>query len=126
MSIFKCHCGNTWDSGNPRNLFDICKKCQRFIYLDGTDITEFEKTHNKEYWELIDLAKAARDKGETFDAAGFIEKVLNTPPPPPPPPVTCPKCGSTQIQLVNRKWGLFTGILTNAVDRVCVNCKHKF
>ena len=76
--------------------------------------------------ELVDLAKIARDKGETFDAAGFIEKVLNAPPPPPPPPVTCPKCGSTQIQLVNRKWGLFTGILTNAVDRVCINCKHKF
>lgn len=40
--------------------------------------------------------------------------------------VKCPKCGSTQIQAVPRKWSLMTGILTNKVDRVCLNCKHKF
>ena len=40
--------------------------------------------------------------------------------------VTCPKCGSTQIQLVPRKWNLITGIFTNQVDRMCLNCKHKF
>lgn len=40
--------------------------------------------------------------------------------------VKCPKCGSTQIQMVPRKWSPLTGILTNKVDRVCVKCKHKF
>ena len=40
--------------------------------------------------------------------------------------VKCPKCGSTQIQIVPRKWTLSTGFLTNKVDRVCMNCKHKF
>ena len=40
--------------------------------------------------------------------------------------VKCPKCKSTQIQAVPRKWSLMTGILTNKVDRVCLNCKHKF
>lgn len=40
--------------------------------------------------------------------------------------VHCPKCGSTQIQMVQRKWSLLTGFMTNKVDRVCVNCKHKF
>jgi len=38
----------------------------------------------------------------------------------------CPICGSTQIQAVPRKWSLATGFLTNKVDRVCLNCKHKF
>ena len=38
----------------------------------------------------------------------------------------CPKCGSTQIQMVPRKWSLMTGFFTNKVDRVCMNCKHKF
>ena len=38
----------------------------------------------------------------------------------------CPKCGSTNIQIVPRKWSIFTGILTNATDRVCVSCKHKW
>lgn len=40
--------------------------------------------------------------------------------------VKCPKCGSTQIQMVPRKWSLGMGLLTNKVDRVCVNCKKKF
>ena len=38
----------------------------------------------------------------------------------------CPKCGSTNIQIVPRKWSLLTGIFTNATDRVCVNCKYKW
>lgn len=38
----------------------------------------------------------------------------------------CPKCGSTAIQMVPRKFSLLTGFATNKVDRVCVNCKHKW
>ena len=40
--------------------------------------------------------------------------------------VLCPKCNSTNIQIVPRKWSLFTGIFTNKTDRVCVNCKYKW
>jgi rRNA maturation protein Nop10 len=40
--------------------------------------------------------------------------------------IKCPKCGSTQIQAVPRRWSLATGFLTNKVDRVCLNCKNKF
>lgn len=38
----------------------------------------------------------------------------------------CPKCNSTNIQAVTRKWSLLTGFMTNKVDRICINCKHKF
>lgn len=38
----------------------------------------------------------------------------------------CPKCGSTNIQVVPRKWSLLTGVFTNKIDRVCANCKSKF
>lgn len=38
----------------------------------------------------------------------------------------CPKCNSTNIQMVARKWSLLTGFMTNKIDRVCVNCKYKF
>ena len=38
----------------------------------------------------------------------------------------CPVCGSCNIQIVPRKWSLLTGIFTNATDRVCVNCNHKW
>lgn len=40
--------------------------------------------------------------------------------------VHCPSCGSTQIQMVPRKWSLLTGFATNKVDRICVSCKRKF
>ena len=38
----------------------------------------------------------------------------------------CPKCNSTNIQIVPRKWSLLTGIFTNKTDRVCVNCNYKW
>lgn len=38
----------------------------------------------------------------------------------------CPRCHSSNIQLVPRKWSIWTGFRTNKVDRVCVNCKHRF
>lgn len=38
----------------------------------------------------------------------------------------CPRCGSSNLQIVPRKWSFLTGFLTNKVDRVCVNCKHRF
>ncbi|OQA71720.1 MAG: hypothetical protein BWY35_02007 [Firmicutes bacterium ADurb.Bin248] len=40
--------------------------------------------------------------------------------------IRCPYCGSTQIQMVARKWSPLTGFFTNKVDRVCVKCKKKF
>lgn len=40
--------------------------------------------------------------------------------------IYCPKCNSSNIQIVPRKWSFFTGLLTNKVDRVCLKCKHKF
>lgn len=40
--------------------------------------------------------------------------------------VRYPKCGSTNLQLVNRKWSPLTGFMANKVDRVCVNCKNRF
>lgn len=40
--------------------------------------------------------------------------------------VHCPRCGCTQIQMVNRKWDVVHGCLTRKIDRVCLNCKHRF
>lgn len=38
----------------------------------------------------------------------------------------CPKCGSTNFDMVKRNWSATTGFMTNKVDRVCRNCKHRF
>lgn len=43
-----------------------------------------------------------------------------------PNEVHCPKCGSTQITAVQRKWTFMAGFATNKVDRFCMNCKHKW
>ncbi len=37
----------------------------------------------------------------------------------------CPHCGSTNIQLLRKKWSVLTGFLTNKVERYCVNCGKK-
>ena len=38
----------------------------------------------------------------------------------------CPRCGSHDIQLIQRKWSIWTGFRTNAVDKICVNCKYRW
>ena len=40
--------------------------------------------------------------------------------------VRCPRCRSTQIQMVPRKFSLLTGFATNRIDRVCVRCQKRF
>lgn len=37
----------------------------------------------------------------------------------------CSYCGSTNIQVVRRKWSLMTGFMTNKTDRICANCGRK-
>lgn len=43
-----------------------------------------------------------------------------------PQKVHCPRCRSTEIQLVPRKYSLLTGFATNKYDRVCIRCQKKF
>ncbi len=40
--------------------------------------------------------------------------------------INCPKCNSSQIQLVNRRWSFLGGFFTNKIDRVCMRCKYRF
>lgn len=42
------------------------------------------------------------------------------------PKVQCPYCFSTEVQLLPKKFSLFTGIMTNGFNRVCVRCQRKF
>lgn len=38
----------------------------------------------------------------------------------------CPRCHSSNLQLVPRKFSIWTGFRTNKVDRMCVNCGYRF
>lgn len=86
---------------------------------------------NKVYANRFEICTCGRtletiDRLDKEDLGKSIKTSQPTTPQPTPPQVACPKCGSTQIQIVPRKWSLMTGIFTNKVDRVCVNCKCKF
>lgn len=64
---------------------------------------------------------------EIAEQVSYIVKTVNTPSKVETNnQVRCPKCGSTQIQIVPRKYTIWAGFATNKVDRVCLNCKHKF
>lgn len=90
------------------------KCCSELMRIDDKDVPEYDKTRIK---NIEEKTKKLKTKLSTYNKQQV---------PIPTQQVTCPKCGSTQIQLVPRKWSLITGIFTNQVDRMCLNCKHKF
>lgn len=45
----------------------------------------------------------------------------------PSPQLSCPICGSKQIEIVKRGPSLFRGFIgANQLERVCLRCRHKF
>lgn len=97
-------CGDTWvDTGVP--------------YYEYSIIFDANNGDNEQIFEYVKLKKQNPVKYELMLSA-FREKVKNL--------VKCPTCGSTQIQLLNKKWGILTGFFTQKVMRICVACKTKF
>ena len=37
----------------------------------------------------------------------------------------CPKCGSSSLTPVRKKWSLTTGFLTNKIEMVCSQCGYR-
>ena len=63
------------------------------------------------------------------DAEGQLKEILPNSPlvnDNSPDIVRCPRCKSTQIQMVPRKFSLLTGFATNKFDRMCVRCQKRF
>lgn len=88
-----------------------------------------EKAYNKrqKYISRMDMSFIRpEDYPNQLNNTNAQSQNYNTPVTNPQGQIACAKCGSTQIQLVQRKWRLLTGFLTNKVDRICVNCKHRF
>ena len=73
----------------------------------------FEKKISDAEWaEVFAEGKERKAKQQAEDKANGV--------------VRCPKCGSTAVTAVQRKWSPVTGFMTNKVDRVCMHCKHKW
>lgn len=80
------------------------------LYDDFTPLYTFEAT---------DMKDAERQLKEVLPNSPLVND--NS-----PDIVRCPRCRSTQIQMVPRKFSLLTGFATNRIDRVCVRCQKRF
>lgn len=98
-------------------LNDLCKENKVKVVFNGC--LKYKIASPIEYIELSELG--TRKYSDKNILQENNKKVV-----PNQEVIKCPKCGSTQIQMVQRKWSLLTGFLTNKVDRVCMNCKCKF
>ena len=90
------------------------KHTKPIILLDDifSELDEIKKNNIIEYQTKISQFRSQAKADGCYDK--------------PKPKVCCPKCGSTQIQIVPRKFSFLTGFATNKTDRVCVNCKYKW
>lgn len=122
-----------------RNSENVCLVCGGSLIVDVDSPMEIPKEKTKWYYykegggTLTDtvydrLLLYTFDATDVEDAKRQLKEVL------PNSPlvnnnstdiVRCPRCRSTQIQMVPRKFSLLTGFATNRIDRVCVKC-HKY
>ena len=122
-----------------RNSENICLVCGESLLMESSAETPKETTKWYYYKEgggtLITTLSSQYTPLYTFDAVDMqdaerqLKEVLPNSPlvnDSSPEKVFCPRCRSTDIQLVPRKFSLLTGFATNKFDRMCVRCKKKF
>ena len=137
------HCKSTFDEDvlKDREHPDVCPVCGKSLTGDGDASSLPPKEKKKWYYyeeaggtlddtlyddekplytfEAVDVEDAKRQLKEVFPNCPLLRKTS-------PPKVFCPRCGSTEIQLVPRKYGLLTGFATSKCDRMCLRCMKKF
>ena len=106
----KTHLSEADISFNEWNMMDTGQKMRWYNHLLECKIKQGE-----EYEE------AAQSHRQQEHARKIIERHSGSSSSP-----KCPSCGSSNFQMVNRKWSLLAGFFTQKVDRVCVNCKTRF
>ncbi len=70
-------------------------------------------------FQATDIEDAKRQLKEVCPNSPFFKTT-------PSKQIRCPRCFSTDFQLVPKKFSLLTGFATNRVDRVCVKCMKRF
>lgn len=120
---------------------NVCPVCGESLLEDGGVSLESPKETTKWYYYkeggggLDDMLYDDFTPLYTFDAVDVedakrqLKEVLPNSPlinDKSPDTVRCPRCNSTQIQMVPRKFSLLTGFATNRIDRVCVRCQKRF
>ena len=124
-----------------RNSENVCLVCGGSLIVDVDSSMEIPKEKTKWYYYkeggggLDDMLYDDFTPLYTFDATDVedakrqLKEVLPNSPlvnNNSPDIVRCPRCRSTQIQMVPRKFSLLTGFATNRIDCVCVKCQKRF
>ncbi|NBH85978.1 hypothetical protein D7X88_17935 [bacterium C-53] len=124
-----------------KNSENVCLVCGKPLDDSGDDAGEIKKETTKWYYYkegggiLDDILYDCFTPLYTFDAVDMqdaerqLKEVLPSSPlvnDSSPSKVQCPRCRSTEVQLVPRKYSILTGFATNKYDRMCVRCKKKF
>lgn len=137
------HCKSTMNEDilKQKNSENICLVCGKSLLWDDYGFVESEKEKHTYYYynlggggltttlyndetplytfEAVDMEDAERQLKEVLPNSPLLND--NT-----PEKVRCPRCKSTEIQLVPRKFSLLTGFATNKFDRMCLRCQKKF
>ena len=110
------HCKSALNEGilKQRNSENVCLVCGGSLLGD----TVYERSPQYTF-DAVDVEDAKRQLKEVLPNSPLVND--NS-----PDIVRCPRCRSTQIQMVPRKFSLLTGFATNRVDRVCVRCQKRF
>lgn len=92
-----------------------------FYYYDSGTLTGTLYSHRKPIYtfQATDIDDAERQLKGVCPNSPLFETT-------PSKQIRCPRCMSTQFQLVPRKFSLLTGFATNKFDRMCVMCKKRF
>lgn len=124
-----------------RNSENICLVCGGSLLVEQDSSTEIQKETTKWYYykegggTLMTTLSSQYSPLYTFDAVDIkdaerqLKEILPNSPlinDNSPDIVRCPRCRSTQVQMVPRKFSLLTGFATNRLDRVCVRCQKRF
>lgn len=99
------------------------KEMQTFYYYDDGSATLTKTFYNHTTpiytFQAVDMKDAERQLKEVLPNSPLFSAN-------PSSQIRCPRCYSTEIQLVPRKVSLLTGFATNKFDRMCVRCQKKF
>lgn len=91
-----------------------------YYYKEGTlDDMLFNGRKPIYTFQATDMEDAERQLKEVCPNSPLLKST-------PSKQIRCPRCFSTQFQLVPRKFSLLTGFATNRFDRMCVMCKKRF
>ena len=105
-----------------KNSGEATEKKTFYYYDDGSaTLTKTLYSHCKPLYtfQAIDMEDAERQLKEVCPNSPLLKTT-------PSKQIRCPRCFSTQFQLVPRKFSLLTGFATNKFDRMCVMCKKRF